>query len=37
MDAVTYGTELEQQVKTGKLVDQLAVELFLVWLGDKNA
>ena len=28
--AVTHGTELEQQVKTGKLMDQLAVELFLV-------
>ena len=38
MDAIMYGTELEQQVKTGKLVDQLAVELLLVWLNDdKNA
>ena len=35
--AIEHGTELEQQVKTGKLVDQLAVELFLVWLNDKNA
>ena len=37
LGAITYGTDLEQQVKTGKLMDQLAVELFLVWLNDKNA
>ena len=30
LSAVTHGTDLEQQVKTGKLMDQLAVELFLV-------
>ena len=30
VEAITYGTELEQQVKTGKLIDQIAVELFLV-------